>query len=374
MLDIVFRNLSTRKVRTFLCMLAVLAGVFLIGVTVVMNNWMTKMMTAELARYMGKIYVQQGGSSYPPFDSSLSQDTAIKLLARTDLMLNQSASAPLIFIRTKRGMMPFMPADEMVIGIPVGQETILLGKAGAAQGVDHFPAGEQGNVALLGSTIAKQFDIVPGDEIQVNNVGVRVIGVLEESSMDSVNIAAIMPLEAVQRIFDKKDLVSSILITPNDVRQAGALAEQLRSEYPSLAVVTQEDMLAEAEEVMRQPLFYMSSMGVTGIVVAMIVIMSTMFMAVSERTREIGILRALGAQKRKIFGLVLGEALVLAMAGIPPAFALVYIMSAIMEASLPTPAQIAQIIGAALFAAIAGGCFPAWRAVHVEPLEALRYE
>ena len=97
MLDIVFRNLSTRKVRTFLCMLAVLAGVFLIGVTVVMNNWMTKMMTAELARYMGKIYVQQGGSSYPPFDSSLSQDTARKILARTDLMLNQSESTPPYF-------------------------------------------------------------------------------------------------------------------------------------------------------------------------------------------------------------------------------------------------------------------------------------
>jgi len=355
-------------------MLAVLAGVFLIGVTVVMNNWMTKMMTAELARYMGKIYVQQGGSSYPPFDSSLSQDTARTILARTDLMLNQSESAPLIFVRTKRAMMPFMPADEMVIGIPVGRETVLLGKAGAAQGVDRFPAGEKGNVALLGSAIAKQLDIVLGDEIQVNNVEVRIIGVLEESSMDSVNISAIMPLEAVQRIFDKKDLVSSILLTPTDVRQTSALAEQLRSEYPSLAIVTQEDMLAEAEEVMRMPLIYMSSMGVTGIVVAMIIIMSTMFMAVSERTREIGILRALGAQKGRIVGLVLGEALVLALAGIPPAFVLVYMMSALMEASLPTPAQVAQIVGAALFAAIAGGCFRAWRAVRVEPLEALRYE
>jgi len=374
MLDIVLHNLGTRKVRTFLCMLAVLAGVFLIGVTIVMNNWMTKMMTAELARYMGKIYVQQGGSSYPPFDSSLSQDTAETLLARTDLMLNTSESAPLIFIRTKRGMMPFMPADEMVIGIPTGQEAILLGKTGAVSGVDRFPVGERGDVALLGNTIAEQLDLVPGDEIQVNNVGVRVIGVLEESSMDSVNIAAIMPLEAVQHIFDKMDLVSSILLTPNDVLQASTLAEQLRSEYPSLAIVTQEDMLAEAEEVMRQPIFYMSSMGVTGVVVAIIVIMSTMFMAVTERTREFGILRALGAQKGMIFRLVLGEALVLALAGIPPAFALVYMISAIMEATLPTAAQIAQIIGAALLAAIAGGCFPAWRAVHVEPLEALRYE
>ena len=92
MFDIAMKNLSTRKVRTALCIFAVTAGVFLIGVTLVMNNWMYSMMTEELAKYMGKLYVQQGGSSYPPFDSSLSQMVADAILNRAQELLRTRAS------------------------------------------------------------------------------------------------------------------------------------------------------------------------------------------------------------------------------------------------------------------------------------------
>jgi putative ABC transport system permease protein len=374
MIDIAIKNLGTRKVRTFLCALAVLAGVFLVGVTLVMNDWMYGTMTAELAKYMGKIYVQQGESTYPPFDSTISLDTATAILERTDLGLNLAESTPLIFVRTERGMMPFLSAEKMVIGVPAGREAILIGTVAADSGLNYFAVGEKGDMAILGETAAENFDAEVGHMIIINGLEVRVIGILEKSSMNSVNIAAIMPLETVQRIFAKQGQVSSVLLTPQDVRKTTEVVVRLKQDYPALGVVTQDDMLAEAEQVMKMPLMYMSSMGVTGMIVAMIVIMSTMFMAVTERTREFGTLRALGARQRVVVGTVLIEALVLASIGIPPAMGLICLMSKAMETTPPDLFKLVQIVLFTAIAAMVGAAYPAWRAARVEPLEALRYE
>jgi putative ABC transport system permease protein len=165
-----------------------------------------------------------------------------------------------------------------------------------------------------------------------------------------------------------------VLLTPNDVQKTAEIAAILRRDYPSLQVATEDDLLAEAEKVMRMPIVYMSSMGVTGLIVAMIVIMSTMFMAVEERTREFGTLRALGARRQLIIGTVFFEALALALVGGVPALGLVFLMTRVMETTSPDIAQLSQIVVLAALSAILGGAFPAWRAARVEPLEALRYE
>jgi len=374
MLDIVVKNLGERKMRSLLCILAVMVSVFLNGTTLTMNNWMYGTMTSELAKYMGKIYIQQGGSSYPPIDSSISQETAQVILSRGDLELNTTESAPLIFIRTERGMMPFLPAKEMVIGVSAGREGVLLGNAQASEGTNRFDAGEQGDVTILGEKMAESYEASVGQDVTINGQTVRVIGVLQRSSMDSANIAAIMPLEAVQRIFAKEGTVSAVLLTPNDVNQTTEIAAALRRDYPALEVVTQDDMLTEAESVMRMPMRYMSTMSVTGLVVAVAVIMSTMVMAVMERTREFGTLRAIGGRRRLIVGMVFAEALLLALIGGLPSIGLVLLMSRWMNTSLPSATQLLQIVGFTAGAAVLAASYPAWRAARVEPMEALRYE
>lgn len=374
MLDVVFKNLWARKMRSALCVLAVMVSVFLNGTTLTMNKWMYETMTSELAKYMGKIFVQQEGSGYPPIDSSIKQETAEAILAHSEsLGVNPVESAPLLFIRTERGMMPFMPAKEMIIGIPPGKENVLIGSVEAMEGVNHFP-GEQGDVAILGIDAAVSFGASVGQDVTINGQHVRVIGILKRSSMDSVNISALLPLEAVQRLFAQDGIVSALLLTPDDINRTSEIGTVLREEYPALEVVTQDDMLAEAQNVMRMPMAYMNLMSVTGFVVAVAVIMSTMIMAVMERTREFGTLRALGSRRRLIMGMVFSEALFLALIGGLPSIGFVLMMSRWMSTSPPTMMQLLQVVGVAIIAAMVAGFYPAWRAAQVSPVEALRYE
>lgn len=373
MIDVAFKNLLARKTRSIMCILAVVVSVYLNGTTATMNNRMYDMMTSELAKYMGTIYIQQAGSSYPPFESSLAQETAEDILSRDDLDLNLAESAPVIFVRLERGMMPFMSAKAMVIGVPVGREHVLLGNVGAAEGVNRF-SGEQTNIVILGEQAAEYYNAGVGQAIIINGESLRVIGVLERSSMESVNLSAIVPLATAQHIFGKDGVVSAVLLTANDVNRVKDIAATLRQEYPVLEVTTQDDMLEEAQNVMRMPLLYMSMMSVTAFVVAVAVIMSTMIMAVAERTREIGTLRAIGASKRLILSTLLAEALILSLLGGIPGALLCIPMAAVMQSQLPTPVQLAQIVFFALVAAFIGVLYPAWQATRIEPIEALRYE
>lgn len=372
MVDLAFRNVLARKTRSLLCILAVMVSVYLNGSTATMNNWMYTTMTAELARYMGKIYVQQSGSSYPPFDSSISETTTQSILTHADL--NPAQSTPLIFIRLERGMMPFMPAEAMVIGVTPGKEEALWGRVEAASGVNGFELDERGDVAILGEKAAEYFNARVGSNIHINNAEVHVIGILKRSSMDSVNIAAVLPLASAQRIFAKEGTVSAVLVGAKDVNAVPAISAALKRDYPLLQVVTQDDMLKDAQAVLRMPMLYMNVMSLTAFIVALAVIMSTMLMAVFERTREIGTLRAIGAHARTILATVFAEILFLTLIGAIPGALLTLPMATLMDTILPSPVQLARIVLLAVLAGALGGLYPAWRATRVDPLEALRYE
>jgi len=112
-------------------------------------------------------------------------------------------------------------------------------------------------------------------------------------------------------------------------------------------------------------------------------VMNTMLMAVMERTREIGVLRALGWRRRSILLMIMKEALLLAglgaLAGILIAFGLVALihmepsMGQAMEASWNVRIFIRAVLVALILGGV-GGLYPAYRATRLQPVEALRYE
>jgi putative ABC transport system permease protein len=112
-------------------------------------------------------------------------------------------------------------------------------------------------------------------------------------------------------------------------------------------------------------------------------VLNTMLMAVFERTREIGVLRALGWRRRGVLGMILREAVLLGLLGGALGIAIAYGLIELMQMSATFGSWVDPVWAWAVFAraillslllGVIGGLYPAYRATRLQPVDALRYE
>jgi putative ABC transport system permease protein len=264
-----------------------------------------------------------------------------------------------------------------------------------------FTAAEEksgANVCIIGPTIRDEI-FVPGtspigEEMRVNNVSCRVIGLFESRSSGGGNQDldnnVLMPMKNIQRRFIGNDDIGYITISydaayDNSTMQT-ALVDLMRerrnldaNEDPDFEIVD----TAQANEAVATTIGLMTAMvaAIAGIalIVGGIGIMNIMLVSVTERTREIGIRLAIGALAREVRLQFLTEAVVLCcfggMLGVLLALGLSYWLSGLME--VPWVFSPGTNLIAFLFCALLGiafGYYPARRASKLDPIEALRHE
>ena len=252
-----------------------------------------------------------------------------------------------------------------------------------------------GRVAVLGATAASDLfaDQDPvGKTIRVNRLNFKVIGVLEtkgSAGFFNPDDTVFVPLTTMQKILAGGEHLSSIAISvetkdlmPQVQREAAiALADKHRvdPETPDFSIVSQTDILGTLTQVTDTFTLFLASIAGISLVVGGIGIMNMMLTTVTERTREIGLRKAIGAKKKDISLQFLTEAVALTFLGGIVGIALGILISILVShfAGIATRVSFSSIIlafGVSAAIGIVFGYYPAKRASSLNPIEALRYE
>jgi putative ABC transport system permease protein len=320
---------------------------------------------------------------------------------------------------------PFLVPDVVAVAPDFGRNgTVARGKQAIISSIDgitpeyqsvrnfnpvlgEFITQEQVNgrsrVAVLGATVFKELfedDEYPiGQTIKLNDVPFKVIGVLEEKGGggfgDEDNVVLIPISTAQTRLFEagtvRGDLIISVIflqVASKDRMDAAAdrITEVLRERHrisfrddDDFTVVNQADLIQVFGEFTAVFTTVLGAIAGISLLVGGIGIMNIMLVSVTERTREIGIRKAVGAKRRDILLQFLVEAIVLSMMGGFMGIALGYAASALLSnvLDLSTVVTMGAILLATGFSAAVGlffGIYPATRAARLNPIDALRYE
>jgi putative ABC transport system permease protein len=260
------------------------------------------------------------------------------------------------------------------------------------------------SVVVLGPDTAEQLfgrkDGVVGETVQIMNQPFRVIGVLKAkggSSFGSQDDYGLVPLYTAQaRLFrrspaDRVDAIQVQATSPDTVPQASdEVAQILRFRHRTpvgaddFTIATQQSILDIAQTITRVFTIFLGGIAAISLLVGGIGIMNIMLVSVTERTREIGLRKALGARRINILVQFLTESLVLSLIGGFIGILLGWVISIVVgriaaaSGTAFTPSiGIDTILLATLFSTFVGlffGIYPANRAASLEPVEALRYE
>ncbi len=231
---------------------------------------------------------------------------------------------------------------------------------------------------LIDDFYARQVGARAGTMIRLLNRDWHVAGVVEGGKLSHI----VLPLRVLQDLTSNTGKISQVFLKLDNPSNTGAVMERLKEEFPDYSILSMEEMMSQlnVDNVPQLRAFIRVVEGI-GIVIGFAVVSLSMYMAVLQRTREIGILKSLGASRFFILSLILLEALVMGLGGtilgILMTFGVRSVILTLAPASYPQAivpdwwpvAALITLVGATL-----GAMYPGMSAVRQDAIEALAYE
>ena len=366
---LIVKNLARQRVRTLLTMLGIAVGI----TTVVALGAVTAGLRASSSSFVhagqADFLVAQKGASDLTF-STLDESVAAQIAARPDvgratavfLHVADTPDNPYFFLL---GYEPSALAAEplhILAGSrlsPGGSDEIMLGKGGAD---------------ALGKRV--------GDTVELEGRTFRVVGIYSAGD-DWRDAGAIVPLSTVQDIARKPGVVTGVHVTAAPGRDPAEVAAAIEQALPEAATIASTDDYGKVDQGFKVLDAANLAISLLAVGIGAIGVMNTMIMSVFERTREIGILRAVGWRGSRVVGMIVVESaflcLIAAVFGVAfgvlasRAVLLVPAVSSFLNPAYE-PAVFIRALLVGIVVAFIGALYPAIRAARLSPMEALRHE
>jgi putative ABC transport system permease protein len=229
---------------------------------------------------------------------------------------------------------------------------------------------------VVDEVFAKQHHVQPGGTIDLGNEW-HVSGIIEQGKLSRT----FADITSLQRQFGGIDKVSTIYVKLDDPTNTAAVKEAFEKELPTYKVDSIEEFVSlfSTNSVPYIEAFTRVVIGIA-VLIGFLMVCLSMYTAVLERTREIGILKALGASPGYIVGILLRETVMLALTGVAVGILMTYgtrSLLGVFAASFPqeiVPEWYLPVAGIALTGAILGALYPGLRAARQDAIEALAYD
>ena len=365
MLELVLANLRTRPFRTLISILGVALGVILITLFTGLAHGMSDSMAKQAANWKAEILFTRPGAM-----GLTSSNASVNTKYADELLKIEGVKTAIPVYRYFAASTKERWGIEQIDGVdwePFSKMNEMKIEKGRAP--------ESNAEVIIDEIHAENKKRAPGNSIELFGRNYTIVGIFSPSSGSRIK----MSLGAIQDALQNPKRCTYILVKLDDGADVSAVANRIDEALPGNKLNLTSDLIADAQDRIPGLGIFLNSLVGLGALVSTIFVLLSMYTTITERRKEIGILKSLGASKSFVVKVIEGEAFLIGLLGIIVGLAVSYAAAFLISSFFNLAFQfsvgwIATAFLIAIAGSLVGALYPAWRASDIDPVLVLTNE